>query len=92
MKKTLIGRVVSTKMQKTVTVEVEQKFSHPLYKKVVVRHKKYKAHNEKFELKDGDWVKIEESRPISKEKHFIVKERVLKVGVQNSKLKLKSKN
>lgn len=92
MKKTLIGKVVSTKMQKTVTVEVERKFRHPLYKKVVVRHKKYKAHNEKFDLRDGDWVKIEESRPISKEKHFVVKEKVLKVGLQNSKSKIKSKS
>lgn len=76
MKKILIGQVVSTKMNKTVTVKVERKFRHPLYKKVITRHKKYKAHNEKFDLKEGDWVKIEETRPLSKEKHFKVIEKV----------------
>ena len=72
MRKKFTGKVVSTKMQKTVVVEVERKFSHPIYKKVITRHKKYKAHNENFNLKEGDMVLIEETRPISKEKHFIV--------------------
>lgn len=72
MKKKLIGRVISTKMEKTVVVEVERKFTHPLYKKVITRHKKYKAHNENFNLNIGDKVLIEETRPISKEKHFQV--------------------
>lgn len=76
MRKKLIGQVVSTKMQKTVVVRVERKFIHPLYKKVVKRHKKYKAHNDRFDLKEGDIVKIEESRPISKDKHFRVIEKV----------------
>lgn len=72
MAKILIGEVVSTKMQKTLVVRVERKFSHPFYKKIIVRHKKYKAHNKDLELKEGDMVKIRESRPISKDKHFIV--------------------
>lgn len=70
------GKVVSTKMQKTVVIEVERVFRHPLYKKVVRRQKKYKAHNEKFNLKDGDLVKIKETRPISKDKHFAVIEKL----------------
>lgn len=72
MKKKLIGKVVSNKMIKTVVVKVERRFSHPKYKKVIKRHKKYKAHNEQFNLKIGDKVLIEESRPISKDKRFIV--------------------
>lgn len=72
MRKKFTGKVVSTKMQKTVVVEVERKFQHPIYKKVITKHKKYKAHNENFNLKEGDMVLIEETRPISKEKHFIV--------------------
>lgn len=76
MPKIFKGKVVSTKMQKTVVIEVERVFRHPLYKKVVRRQKKYKAHNEKFNLKDGDLVKIKETRPISKDKHFAVIEKL----------------
>jgi small subunit ribosomal protein S17 len=76
MAKTLIGKVVSTKMQKTVVVKVERKFRHPLYEKVITRHKKYKAHNEELKLKEGDMVKIIETRPISKDKHFKVAEKL----------------
>jgi len=72
MKKILTGKVVSMKMIKTVVVMVERKFRHPVYHKVIVRHKKYKAHNEKLDLKLGDIVKIEETKPISKDKHFVV--------------------
>ena len=74
MKKILTGKVVSMKMIKTVVVMVERKFRHPVYHKVIVRHKKYKAHNEKLDLKLGDIVKIEETKPISKDKHFVVVE------------------
>jgi small subunit ribosomal protein S17 len=63
-------------MQKTVVVKVERKFRHPLYRKIIIRHKKYKAHNEKLELVIGDKVKIEETRPISKDKHFNVIEKL----------------
>ena len=76
MKKTLIGKIVSMKMTKTVVVTVERKFRHPVYHKVIVRHKKYKAHNEKLDLKLGDVVQIEETKPISKDKHFKVIEKL----------------
>ncbi|MFA5770786.1 MAG: 30S ribosomal protein S17 [Patescibacteria group bacterium] len=76
MKKTLIGKVVSTKMINTVVVLVERKFRHPVYHKVIIRHKKFKAHNEKLELQMGDVVKIEETKPISKDKHFKVIEKI----------------
>jgi small subunit ribosomal protein S17 len=72
MRKKLIGKVTSTKMKKTVVVKVERRFSHPIYKKVIKRHKKYKAHNENLDLKVGDLVLIEETRPISKDKNFVV--------------------
>jgi len=78
MSKILTGTVISTKMQKTVVVKVERKFRHPLYEKVITRHKNYKAHNEDFDLKEGDVVKIIETRPISKEKHFKVIEKLSK--------------
>lgn len=78
MKKTLIGKVVSTKMAKTVVVMVERKFRHAVYHKVIIRHKRFKAHNEKLDLYEGDIVKIEETRPISKDKHFIVIEKINK--------------
>ncbi|OGK56034.1 30S ribosomal protein S17 [Candidatus Roizmanbacteria bacterium RIFCSPLOWO2_02_FULL_38_10] len=73
MPKLLVGTVVSTKMNKTVVVQVERIFAHPLYKKTVRRHKKYKAHNEIPDLVVGDKVEIQETRPISKDKHFVVK-------------------
>ena len=72
MSKIIRGRVVSTKMQNTVVVRVETKYRHPVYKKVVVRHKNFKAHNEDKSVKTGDMVEIKETRPISKEKHFKV--------------------
>jgi len=78
MPKVLIGTVVSNKMQKTVVVRVERKFRHSLYEKVITRHKKYKAHNEDFDLKEGDLVKIIETRPISKDKYFKVIEKLSK--------------
>ncbi|MBW7960325.1 30S ribosomal protein S17 [Patescibacteria group bacterium] len=76
MKKTLIGKVVSTKMNKTVVIVVERKLIHPRYRKVITVHKKYKAHNERQVLNTGDRVKIEETRPISKDKRFIVVEKL----------------
>lgn len=72
MKKTLTGKIVSDKMTNTVVVVVESKFRHPKYKKIIIRHKKYKAHNENKDYKVGDVVVMEETRPISKDKHFIV--------------------
>lgn len=72
MSKILMGEVVSAKMLKTVVVAVETRRPHPLYKKLVRKIKKYKAHNENFDLSLGDKVKIKEIRPVSKEKHFEV--------------------
>lgn len=72
MAKILYGVVTSVKMQKTVLVQVERVFQHPLYKKIIKKHKKYKAHNETLPLKQGDMVAIRETRPRSKEKHFEV--------------------
>ncbi|PIU37204.1 30S ribosomal protein S17 [Candidatus Roizmanbacteria bacterium CG_4_8_14_3_um_filter_34_9] len=76
MKKILTGKVVSAKMDKTVVVMVERKFRHPVYHKVIIRHKKYKAHNDKLTLVENDTVRIEETKPISKDKHFKVIEKL----------------
>jgi len=71
-KRRLVGVVVSDKMDKTVVVRVERKYPHPKYKKIVRSHKKYKAHDSKNQYKKGDIVVIEESRPMSKEKRWVV--------------------
>ncbi|HOV13285.1 MAG TPA: 30S ribosomal protein S17 [Spirochaetota bacterium] len=72
------GIVSSDKMDKTVVVLVEYKVLHPLYKKYVKMSKKFKAHDEKNECGVGDTVVIESTKPISKEKRWIVKEIVAK--------------
>ena len=69
---TLTGRVVSDKMDKTVTVLVERRVKHPLYGKIVTRSAKYHAHDETNECKDGDLVEIEETRKLSKTKAWKV--------------------
>jgi len=69
-KKTLTGVVVSSKMDKTVVIKVERRFSHPVFKKVVKTTKKYKVHDEKNECLEGDLVRIQETRPLSKEKRW----------------------
>jgi len=71
-KRVLTGRVVSDKMDKTVTVLVERRVMHPLYKKFIKRSKKYAAHDEGNLCKEGDLVQIEECRPISKRKTWLV--------------------
>lgn len=71
-KKTLEGVVVSDKMQKTVVVLVERFVKHPKYGKFMKKSKKYKAHDETGVYKTGDKVKIEEVRPISRDKSFKV--------------------
>ena len=70
------GTVISTKMEKTIIVKIENKFRHPLYRKVITRHKKYKVHNTDKTVKEGDVVLIKETTPISKEKHFMVVSKV----------------
>lgn len=68
----LQGFVVSDKGDKTVQVRVEKRIMHPIYKKYVKKHKKYAAHDENNTYKVGDYVKIVESRPISKTKKWVV--------------------
>lgn len=71
-KRTLTGRVVSDKMDKTVTVMVERRVKHELYGKIITRSKKYHAHDEKNEFHQGDMVTIEECRPLAKTKAWRV--------------------
>ncbi|MEK6683636.1 MAG: 30S ribosomal protein S17 [Nitrospirota bacterium] len=71
-RRTFIGEVLSHRMNKTVVVIIERVFLHPTYKKVVRKTTKLKAHDEQNECKVGDRVRILESRPISKEKHWRV--------------------
>jgi len=79
LKRTLICKVVSDKMDKTVTVVVERHVKHPLYGKIIVRTAKYHAHDEANQAKAGDTVEIQEGRPISKTKAWTVT-RVLQVA------------
>ena len=76
-----VGRVVSNKMDKTVVVAVDYVRRHPLYHKRITRTSKFKAHDESNECKQGDIVRIEETRPMSKEKRWIVRE-ILERAVQ----------
>jgi small subunit ribosomal protein S17 len=69
-KRILQGTVVSDKTDKTIVVEVERRYTHPLYKKVVRRSKKYHAHDETNSAKVGDRVRIQETAPISKTKRW----------------------
>ena len=71
-KRTLIGRGVSDRMTKTVTVLVERRVKHAMYNKIIVRSSKYHAHNDNDQAKLGDLVEIEESRPLSKTKSWVV--------------------
>lgn len=71
-RKVLEGLVTSDKMQKTVVVTVETKNKHPLYRKLVITHKKYHAHNENDDAKLGDKVEITETRPLSATKNWRV--------------------
>jgi small subunit ribosomal protein S17 len=79
--KTRIGRVVSSKMDKTAVVAVDTYKRHPLYKKNIRRAIKYKAHDEKNECAEGDTVRIVEMRPLSKEKRWRVAEIISKKEV-----------
>ncbi|WP_273758301.1 30S ribosomal protein S17 [Bartonella sp. AU55XJBT] len=71
-KRVLQGVVISDKSDKTVVVKVERRYSHPLLKKTVRQSKNYKAHDENNQFRIGDQVSIQESRPISKDKCWIV--------------------
>ena len=70
LRKTRVGTVVSNKMDKTIVVAIADNVSHPLYKKIIKRTVKFKAHDEKNEAKTGDRVKIMETRPLSKDKRW----------------------
>jgi small subunit ribosomal protein S17 len=74
-RRVLSGRVTSDKMDKTITVLVERRVIHPLYKKFIRRSKKYAAHDEHNFCREGDAVRIEECRPISKRKTWLLIER-----------------
>ena len=76
--RSLTGRVVSDKMDKTVTVLVERKVKHPLIGKVIVKSNKFHAHDEKNECKEGDLVTITETRPMSKTKTWALSKIVTK--------------
>jgi len=82
LRKTMIGTVVSDKMEKTIVVAVETNVRHPMYKKTVKRTYKLKAHDEKNECKTGDKVKVMETRPLSKEKRWRLVEIVEKAIVK----------
>ncbi|MEG0751046.1 MAG: 30S ribosomal protein S17 [Oscillospiraceae bacterium] len=70
LRKTRIGKVVSDKMDKTIVVAIEDSVQHPLYKKIIKRTVKFKAHDENNECNVGDRVKIMETRPLSKDKRW----------------------
>ncbi len=71
-RKELVGKVVSNKMDKTVVVAVENHFPHPKYEKMMVRTVKFKAHDAENKCQLGDLVRIQECRPLSRDKHFEV--------------------
>ena len=70
LRKTRVGKVVSDKMDKTIVVAIEDNVKHPLYKKIVKRTYKLKAHDENNECNIGDRVKVTETRPLSKDKRW----------------------
>ena len=78
MRKTNVGRVVSDKMDKTVVVAIEDSVRHPLYKKIIKRTVKLKAHDENNECRVGDRVRLMETRPLSKDKRWRVAEIIVK--------------
>ena len=79
LRKTRVGKVISDKMDKTIVVAIEDHVKHPLYKKIVKRTYKLKAHDEKNECNIGDTVKVMETRPLSKDKRWRLVEVVERV-------------
>lgn len=80
-RKSLVGVVVSNKMEKTAVVSVERRYPHPLYHKIIRSTKKYKAHDPRNEATLGDIVRIEETRPLSKEKRWRIAETLVRGNV-----------
>ena len=74
LRKTRTGKVVSNKMDKTIVVAVEDHVRHPLYNKIVKKTYKLKAHDENNECRVGDWIRVMETRPLSKDKRWRVVE------------------
>lgn len=91
MLRTLTGRVINNKMMKTVVVEVESTYTHPLYKKKIKTRRKYKAHDEKGISKPGDIVKLVETRPVSKEKRWKVAEVVTRKDIVEKPVQIEVK-
>jgi small subunit ribosomal protein S17 len=92
LKNEKIGQVVSTKMQKTIVVEVSRRVPHPLYKRIIGKRKKFYAHDEEGSAKTGDVVRIVECRPLSKLKRWRLAEvirRAAQVDVQPVELDVK---
>ena len=81
LKRTLVGKVVSDKRAKTITVLIERRVKHPIYGKIVMKSSKYHAHDEEGQYKLGDSVEITESRPISKTKSWVATRLVQKASV-----------
>lgn len=81
-----VGQVVSDKMDKTVVVAVESRVPHPKYGKIMVRTRRFKAHDEENKCKTGDQVKIRETRPLSRTKHWIVADILNQVSEAESKV------
>lgn len=81
LKRTLVGKVVSDKRTKTVTVLVERRVKHPIYDKIMIKSSKYHAHDENGEYKMGDTIEITESRPLSKTKNWVVTRLVQKAAL-----------
>jgi small subunit ribosomal protein S17 len=87
-----VGQVVSTKMQKTIVVEVSRRVPHPLYKRIINKRKKFYAHDEEGQAKMGDVVRIVEHRPLSKLKRWQLVQvirRAAQVGAQPAELDVK---
>lgn len=81
LKRTLVGKVVSDKRTKTVTVLVERRVMHPIYGKIMIKSSKYHAHDENNEYKLGDTIEITESRPLSKTKNWVATRLVQKAAL-----------
>ena len=80
-RKEVVGEVVSNRMHKTIVVQVTRKKSHPFYGRVIARHKKFYAHDEKNEAHVGDFVRLEETRPLSKLKRWKLKDIIRKAAL-----------
>ena len=87
-RKTMTGTVVSDKMDKTVVVLVERRFSHPKFKKVVKTSRRFKVHDEKNECRSGDLISMSETRPLSKDKRWRLSE-IIKKAIVEEKVKAK---